>query len=182
VQCELYVDILKSKNRAQQKAENDYQGDVARLLDIVRATFVCASEQQIVDVLRSMRAKHPSVKILRLKDRFLKPTPSGFRDLLLNIGVQVNTPKGSSIFICEVQVHHAAMLRYDRENDSHSHYEFYREYFKGSTESVQKRIQLASSMGQYAADTDLDTIVWDLVGNTDITRLIAFTDLSWKLR
>jgi hypothetical protein len=26
VQCELYVDILKSKNRAQQKAENDYQG------------------------------------------------------------------------------------------------------------------------------------------------------------
>jgi Tfp pilus assembly protein PilF len=33
-------------------------------------------------------------------------------------------------------------------------------------------------MGQYAADTDLDTIVWDLVGSTDITRLVAFKDLA----
>jgi hypothetical protein len=29
VQCELYVDILKSRERAQQKADNDYRGDVA---------------------------------------------------------------------------------------------------------------------------------------------------------
>jgi hypothetical protein len=67
------------------------------------------------------------------------------------------------------------MLRYDRENDSHSHYEFFREYFKGSTESVQKRIQLASSMGQYAADTDLDTIVRDLVGSAfkDVAELLG---------
>jgi hypothetical protein len=48
---------------------------------------------------------------------------------------------GSSVFICEVPVHHAVVLRYDRANDSHSHYEFFREYFKGSNESVQKRIE-----------------------------------------
>jgi tetratricopeptide (TPR) repeat protein len=178
MQCELYVDILKSRERAQQKADNDYRGDVARLLDIVRATFVCEVDRQIADVLRCMRARHPAVEIIRLKNRFVNPTPSGFRDLLLNIGVTVETATGSRTFICEVQIHHAAMLRYDRENDSHSHYEFFREYFKGSTESVQKRIQLASSMGQYAADTDLDTIVWDLVGSTDTTRLFAFKELA----
>jgi tetratricopeptide (TPR) repeat protein len=33
-------------------------------------------------------------------------------------------------------------------------------------------------MGQYAAGTDLDTIVRDLVGSTDITRLVAFKDLA----
>jgi tetratricopeptide (TPR) repeat protein len=125
-----------------------------------------------------MRGRYPAVEIIRLKNRFVRPTPSGFRDLLLNIGVTVETATGSRTFICEVQIHHAAMLRYDRGNDSHSHYEFFREYFKGSNESVQKRIQLASHMGRYAADTDLDTIVRDLLGNTDITRLVAFKDLA----
>jgi tetratricopeptide (TPR) repeat protein len=33
-------------------------------------------------------------------------------------------------------------------------------------------------MGQYAADTDLDTIVWDLIGSTDIPRLVALKDLA----
>jgi hypothetical protein len=178
VQCELYVDILKSRARAQQKADTDYEGDVARLLDIVRATFVCQADQQIVDVLRSMRARHSSVDILRLKNRFVNPTPSGFRDLLLNIGVSIKTATGNRIFICEVQIHHAAMLRYDRENGFHSHYEFFREYFKGSSESVQNRIELVSSMGRYDPHVDLDTIVTDIISGTNIGRLNAFKDLA----
>jgi peroxiredoxin len=66
VQCELYVDILKSRERAQQKADNDYRGDVARLLDIVRATFVCDVNRQIADVLHFMRARYTAVDIIRV--------------------------------------------------------------------------------------------------------------------
>jgi tetratricopeptide (TPR) repeat protein len=179
VTCGLTLAPLKSQARAAEKAQNDYGKrdpgpDVAWLYDIVRAMFVCDSEQQILNVLTALESRWFELDIVRLQNRFRKPTPAGFRDLLLNIRLQ----SVSCNFICEVQIHHVAMLNYGKQHGSHSHYEFFREYFKGSTESVQKRIELASSMGQYAADTDLDTIVRDLVRSTDITRLVAFKDLA----
>ena len=68
----------------------------------------------------------------RFKNRFRKPTPGGYRDFFLHIGIKIgDRVDGSPIwFNVELQVHLAALVALDKKNHSHEIYEHFRTYFK----------------------------------------------------
>lgn len=68
--------------------------------DLVRATIVVPTE---ADVPKAVRAIRDNFDVIKVKDRFESPMPTGYRDVLLN----VRLPDGS---IGEVQVHIPEML------------------------------------------------------------------------
>ena len=62
--------------------------------------------------------KHPDVSILRIKDRFCDPSPSGWRDLMINISIKTraqnleNSQEELNLesHVCEIQIVHSRML------------------------------------------------------------------------
>lgn len=85
---------LKGRPRASEKAKDDYDerepGHGERwLFDISRAALLCESEKEISDIINYLRTS-PAVTVVRLKNRFANPTPTGFRDVNLNIQVRLN--------------------------------------------------------------------------------------------
>ena len=79
---------LKSELRASEKMHDEYGGRpppyASYLLDILRGTLICDSEDEIVKCVDYLRT-HATV--LRLKNRFREPHFSGMRDCLLNCEV-----------------------------------------------------------------------------------------------
>ena len=77
----------KAPHRIQQKAENDYGNELARVVDVERATGIFDSADDLseaISVLRgNVRRKH--ILIRRCKDHFGGPIPPGYRDLQFNI-------------------------------------------------------------------------------------------------
>ena len=76
----------KSKSRITQKAE-EYGGDVARVVDVERATGIFDSVDDLslaVSLLRAA-ARRGEITIRRCKDRFGHPFDSGYRDLQFNV-------------------------------------------------------------------------------------------------
>ena len=116
---------LKDKVRAAEKAKDDYgkradgPGD-AWLYDIVRGAVMCSTQEQICAIVAALHS-HPRVQVVRLKNRFKNPTPSGFRDININLRVEIG-PGGSGVYhVCELQIHLAAI--YDFNNEHHSHHQ-----------------------------------------------------------
>eukprot|EP00957_Ditylum_brightwellii_P165493 12599677-Ditylum_brightwellii.AAC.1 len=72
----LTVAPLKTKARCVEKAENEYDGDFTRLIDIVRASIVVADEDQLLCVAKALQKE----KIVRLKNRFKEPIFTGYSD------------------------------------------------------------------------------------------------------
>eukprot|EP00957_Ditylum_brightwellii_P189179 14400282-Ditylum_brightwellii.AAC.1 len=60
----LTVAPLKSRARCMEKVENEYDADVTRLVDIVRASIVVADEDQLIAVAKALEDE----EILRLKN------------------------------------------------------------------------------------------------------------------
>jgi hypothetical protein len=98
---------LKSRQRAEAKLEADYGGDASRVLDISRATIKFDTIDDLYQALAKIDAT-PNIKIVRIKDRFLKPAPGGYRDLLLNL-------KMSSGFVTELQLNVKQILALKHE-------------------------------------------------------------------
>lgn len=94
---------VKSKERAKEKVESDYNNDWSKLTDGVRASVVLDDLNDVHKVMQHLRksgvtlAKQP-------KNRFANPTDVGYRDLLLN----VKYPNGH---IGEIQLHTKPMLK-----------------------------------------------------------------------
>jgi hypothetical protein len=105
---------LKSAKRSEEKVKADYDGDWSRLTDVVRASLAVDTFDELQQVLGKLRqsglhlAKAP-------KDRFAKPLPVGYRDVLLN----VTLPNGH---VGELQVHVKPMLA-TKELVAHHFYE-----------------------------------------------------------
>ena len=122
---------LKSKLRAQEKADNEYGGDCSRLVDIVRGMCVFESEREMADFYDAL-AENGDVDIVRVKNRFNPPNFNGYRDLLLNIRV--------SSFVCELQIHLKQIKKSDELVKSHKAYEYFRAYFMGNMDAVKQRL------------------------------------------
>lgn len=75
-----------------------------------------------------------SIHIVKAKNRFQEPILSGYRDL--NIQFRIDTHQGF-YHICELQIHHQAILVLDKLLKSHSYYEYFRKHFAGSIGSNQ---------------------------------------------
>ncbi len=83
-----FRDGLKSRERALEKINSDYYdpkiatGDTSRLVDIAGSKVVY---ETIDDLYIALNKFNKEFKILKIKDRFQKPLPSGYRDILINI-------------------------------------------------------------------------------------------------
>jgi hypothetical protein len=94
---------LKSRDRAREKVEMDYDGDWSKITDVVRATIA-------VDTIDEVPALMDTLKSLGLnlaqkpKDRFANPTEYGYCDLMMNLIL----PCGH---IGELQVHVKPILK-----------------------------------------------------------------------
>lgn len=76
-----YRDGLKGRDRAVEKIDSDYGGDVSRLVDISGSKVVYS---KVEDLYKSLEKFHKEHEILKLKDRIQKPI-NGYRDILMNI-------------------------------------------------------------------------------------------------
>ncbi|EDP60183.1 RelA/SpoT domain-containing protein [Vibrio sp. AND4] len=91
-----YFAGIKSQHRAKEKITHELDGQVERITDLARATIVANDVASLVSVYEALERETTIVKV---KNRFKKPTASGYRDLNL----LVRLPKTG--LITEVQLH-----------------------------------------------------------------------------
>jgi hypothetical protein len=91
---------LKTKARAVEKINTDYRGDASKLLDISRSSISYESADDLYKALDKIDKK---AEIVRIKDRFIKPAPGGYRDILINL-------KQSNGHVTELQLHSKQIL------------------------------------------------------------------------
>ena len=124
---------LKGRDRAAEKARNEYGGDAAGLLDVVRASLVCDDEAAVRGVVEHILDAYSggdgAVRVLRYKNRFRKKTFNGYRDGLFNLLVAPPGVGGAAIVV-EVQVHLLRLFEFKRR--THAYYEYFRTYFRGN--------------------------------------------------
>ena len=122
----LFIAPLKGEKRAAEKVEQDYGGDWSKLRDAVRCSIAVDTPEQLRATVDTLK-KHGLDLAMRPKDRFHKPLPCGYRDLLLN----VKMPNG---IIGEVQVHLKGMLAAKKEG--HKYYEIERSLIGKGTDKL----------------------------------------------
>ncbi|KAK7240524.1 hypothetical protein SO694_00111045 [Aureococcus anophagefferens] len=83
-----YQGPRKGTLRIKEKAEHDYGGDVARVVDVERATGVYGTANDFNAAISKLRAaaRGEELRILRCKDN-LRGGTSGYRDVKLNVDV-----------------------------------------------------------------------------------------------
>ncbi|NOH27727.1 RelA/SpoT domain-containing protein [Vibrio mediterranei] len=91
-----YFAGVKSYDRAQEKIRTELNGEVNQITDLARGTIVADDVEGLVGAYEALNRE---AKLVRVKNRFKSPAPSGYRDL--NILVQL--PKTG--IIAEVQLH-----------------------------------------------------------------------------
>lgn len=140
---------LKSPIRAMEKAIDDYGGNVARVLDIVRCRIICVDLAMLSRLVIAL-AKPPFwLQLCRVKNKFdpKELVASHFRTILLNLKAMccqcgtlrrsfLDDDAHSSSQCCsdptrtwhmfEVQIHHKTILELDEKLHTHEHYEYLR--------------------------------------------------------
>ncbi|GMI16508.1 hypothetical protein TrLO_g12872 [Triparma laevis f. longispina] len=75
---------LKGRARAEEKIKDDYEGNFKCMLDLVRCSVIVETEEQLGGVLGKMLGLGI---VVRLKNRFANPLPTGIGDCLMNVKV-----------------------------------------------------------------------------------------------
>ncbi|MEU7170043.1 toxin glutamine deamidase domain-containing protein [Micromonospora tulbaghiae] len=91
----------KSRERVLDKLEGEYEYDASQLKDLAGAKVQFDSLDAVYQALGRLAAD-PEVLILHIKDRFLDPQASGYRDLLLNLRM-------SNGHVAELRLHLASL-------------------------------------------------------------------------
>lgn len=92
---------LKDGVRAQEKAMDRYDGDFSRLFDVLRASIICSDYASLLTAWTRLNSNSHSWKVLRLKNRFLNPSLTGYRDLLVTVELETE----GVVHLCELQMH-----------------------------------------------------------------------------
>src|SRR3546814_4438109 len=79
--------------------------------DVVRHSIVCESDEQVAQIVERISNE---VELVKLKNRFLKPTMTGFMDILLYVRI--------NHFICELQIQLLPMFLHEQANHFHERY------------------------------------------------------------
>ena len=149
------------------------------LYDIVRGTLICDAPVAIEQVVKRLIDDPRVLAVLKGKNRFKKPTPSGFRDILVQLQMRFELEDGRTVVhICEVQIHLKAVKQFDTEHDSHTIYEYFRRYFAGSMDTVAKRMEdLQAIVGVDYQGGGVAEVVQNVVQSVDMDRLSALSTL-----
>ncbi|GMH54520.1 hypothetical protein TrST_g12175, partial [Triparma strigata] len=155
---------LKGRARTLQKIKDDYEGNHLCMLDLVRCSIIVETEEQIAGVLQKMLDMGI---VLRLKNRFANPLPTGMRDCLLNVKVAGH--------VAEVQVHQANVFK--EKHTMHIYYEFFREMFPNGAASYEELMRQVEALGNLGTEGGQGegSVAWG------ITKLLKEGDLG-KLR
>ena len=164
---------LKTEARCVEKAKNEYGNDARRLVDIARASIVVDSEEELRSVFDALLAgcdsKGLTWKVVRLKNRFAKPSRNGYRDALFNVRVDGG-------HITEIQVHLTPFLN-DKE-EAHKHYKFFREKFHGSEDTVNDCLDLIDDIVDGVRHEVFSVkMLEDLATGEDTDKLSALAEL-----
>lgn len=181
---------LKAVDRALQKAEDDYSDRacpnngpaIGWVFDIVRGTLSCGTIQSVIAVVALLvKDKRITIRI-KFKNRFKHPTPNGFCDMLF----QVVFADQGLVHTCEIQVHLRPITEYAVEHKSHESYDYFRQFFQGSMNTVAARLaDMAKIVGPDFAPADdgveakavLEDIVVDVLESKDEHRLFQLGGL-----
>ena len=104
---------VKSKQRAQEKIRAEFAGDNTRITDLARATIVA---DDVPSLVKAYEILNREATVVKVKNRFKKPAPSGYRDLNL----LVRLPKTN--IVAEVQLHLANIAQV-KSGPEHTIYE-----------------------------------------------------------
>ena len=128
------------------KAQNEYADKTAPcyswLFDIVRGSVYCDHEDELVALWKKIEADPRIEEIVRTKNRFNPPLFNGYRDIMMNVAVDVDTPTGTVSHLCELQIHLTAIKNSEPMHKSHAVYEFFRSFFLGNAEAVEQRLDM----------------------------------------
>jgi hypothetical protein len=108
---------LKKQGRANDKIDADYGGDASRLVDVAGA-YIQFDKVKDVYAALAVLTSEPNLEIVKFKDRFAKPTESGYRDLQLSVRM-------SNGHIAELRLHLKALDEITMYE--HAHYEVRRD-------------------------------------------------------
>ena len=106
--------ILKTRESSERKLRDELGGDFTKLRDVLRGTVVGDSVEKTRDAAATFVAKQGD-NVLRVKDRHVGPTSSGYRDILVNF----RTPGG---LVAELQFNSKAMTA-AKEGQGHKLYD-----------------------------------------------------------
>ncbi|CAJ1964987.1 unnamed protein product [Cylindrotheca closterium] len=159
---------LKGRERAQEKADDDYSDRVpgpgtSWLYDVVRGSVKFSTAEQIAKCLELIQAD-PTMHIVKAKNRFKNPTLTGYRDF--NLCIRIDTQRGFH-HVCEIQIHLGPIKQLSIDLSSHKHYEYFRSYFDGSTDSLAARLEDLQQIVQEHTETVIRTRSIDSNGVLD---------------
>jgi len=164
---------LKRQERSEEKVRDDYGGDFGKLFDIVRASILCNNASQIVLCVEALR-RRPGCTIVRIKNRFRHPLFTGYRDMLVLLQLEGGPDGKDCPHVCELQLHLAEIAALKAQ--SHGLYEYFRCYFRGSTEAVDARLQNVLSLAQ-EGDGDMRITTRRILREGDIAELKRLENL-----
>jgi hypothetical protein len=126
--CVLKVGNMKASERCRENARGSYGNDYRCVVDIIRSSFVCTSEQDLLYVMqRFLEATEEQAsqwQVVRCKNRFdprdHAARDRGYRDVLVNLR---SVPDG---LVTEVQFHIEAFFNRQHEGPHHKKYELIR--------------------------------------------------------
>ena len=208
----LVLPPLKGAARAAEKAANDYGSrdpgpGFAWLMDIVRASIVVDTEDQVLAILNHFPKRRgapaadagsallggnadadgdgdddgvPDVEMIRLKNRFATPMASGFRDMNMLLRCKVHAETDAFFFVCELQIHHAGLRKAEKASKSHEVYEFFRTYFRGGEEAtVRRRFLLLEKVDHVLRQhgEDFGAAIKTVLADDDEDATVAFAEL-----
>ncbi|UJF17843.1 phosphoribosylglycinamide formyltransferase [Vibrio sp. SS-MA-C1-2] len=124
-----YYSGVKSIARAEKKIAHELNGQPELLTDVARATIVTDNIAQLTQVYNQL-AQHSEV--VRVKNRFLEPAPSGYRDISLLIILP------ETKMVTEVQLHLAEIA----EIKNGSEHQLYQQVQKIQHVAVQQQRDL----------------------------------------
>jgi len=140
---------LKTRERSEEKVKDDYDGNFAKLFDVVRASILCTNSGQILACLKALQERDQNeCTIVRIKNRFRDPLFTGYRDIMILISVGNNLNDGTTCcpHICELQLHHVDIL--SLKSESHRPYEYFRSYFRGGATAADDRLKKLLSLAR----------------------------------
>ena len=97
VRC-FFVPVHHTPADRHEQAQNDYNGDFLKVVDIIRSSAVFHSFDDLSRAIVALN-KPGVVQVVRCKDRVTTPLPSGYRDVLLNVTVE------GCAMVMELQLH-----------------------------------------------------------------------------
>ena len=108
---------LKSEESAQRKLTDEYDGEVRKLKDLTRMSFVfkdCAAMLETMQYFQNL----PGWKMLLCKNKYASPTPLGYSDVNTIFSVPIS--QGRRV-LCELQFHMKDMIL--AKDETHVYYE-----------------------------------------------------------